>query len=103
MPSSLAALKDKTGVRARQGFSKLAFSLTLSFRTLVVSVRFALGEYATDEDAGTMSVNLAAVGLSELNCSGPVNVTVWLANRDFDATPFDISLGKPPSEIDLVQ
>ena len=69
----------------------------------MVSVRFALGEYATDEDAGTMSVNLVAIGLNELNCGGPVDVTVVLANRDFDATPFDISLGKPLSEIDLVQ
>ena len=73
------------------------------FWTIVVSVRFRLGEYATDEDAGTMSVDLVAIGLVELSCGGPVNVTVGLANRGFDATPFDISLGKPSSEIDSVQ
>ena len=50
----------------------------------MVSVRFALGGYATDEDAETMSVNLIAIGLAELNCSGPVEVTVGLANKDFD-------------------
>ena len=70
-----------TEVRTRQGFSltyeNLTFSLTLSFSTLVVSaVRFALGGYATDEDAGAMSVNLIAIGLAELNCGGPVDVTV---------------------------
>ena len=49
----------------------------------MVSVRFAiaLGGYATDEDAETMSVNLIAIGLAEFTCGGPVDVTVGLANR----------------------
>ena len=65
-----------------------------------MKVRFVLGKYVTDEDAGTMSVSLNASGLPDLNCGSPVDVTVGLANVDFDATPFNILLGKEIGSID---
>ena len=60
---------------------------SILFISIPVEVKFALGKYVTDEDAGLLSVNLSASGLPDLNCGSPVDVTVGLANVSFDATP----------------
>ena len=72
-------------------FEKRACSLLHLYISIPVEVKFALGKYATDEDANFLSVSLNASGLPDLNCGSPVNVTVGLANVRFNATPIDLS------------
>ena len=59
-----------------------------------VEVRWSASEYSVLEDAGDLSVSLSATSLADLNCGGPVVVTIGLAPIPFSAMPFDISNGE---------